>query len=171
MISSNPVHGVITPGGARPRKLTQNQNRSESKRSAVVAACSRSVRSPQSAEWLPRVDVPGETGQPLRMDNFNARAVRPTLKKAGVPWLGFHAPRRGLASNLVELGADPKIAQAILRHANFRSAMNFCIKARPEKTAEAMANLEKAFRARKPSRRRRRQVSGRLVLRARSSDG
>ena len=88
----------------------------------------------------------GETGQPLRMDNFNARVIRPTLKEAGVPWYGWHAMRRGLASNLVELGADPKIAQAILRHANVRTTMDFYIKARPKKTVEAMTNLEKAFK-------------------------
>jgi integrase len=80
------------------------------------------------------------------MDNFNARVIRPTLKAAGIPWHGWHALRRGLASNLVELGADPKIAQAILRHANVRTTLDFYIKARPEKTAAAIANLEDAFK-------------------------
>ena len=93
-------------------------------------------------EWV----FHGETGRPLRTDNFNARAIRPTLKKAEMPWHGWHAMRRGLASNLVELGADPKIAQAILRRANVRTTMDFYIKARPEKTVEAMTNLEKEFR-------------------------
>lgn len=94
-------------------------------------------------EWV----FPGETGEPLRMDNFNARVIRPTLKTAGIGFYsGWHGFRRGLASTLVELGADPKVAQAILRHANVRTTMDFYIKARPEKTAEAMASLEKAFK-------------------------
>jgi hypothetical protein len=69
-----------------------------------------------------------ETGRPLRMDNLNARAIRPTLKKAEILWPGWHAMRRGLASNLIELGADPKIAQAILRRSNVRTTMDFYLK-------------------------------------------
>jgi|SRR5437016_461556 len=88
----------------------------------------------------------GETGEPLRMDNFNARIIRPTLKKAGVPWHGWHAFRRGLASNLRDLGADPKVAQAILRHANVRTTMEFYIKVRLEQRTEAMSKLEAAFK-------------------------
>jgi len=93
-------------------------------------------------EWV----FHGETGEPLRMDNFNARIVRPTLKKAKVPWHGWHAFRRGLASNLQELGADPKVAQAILRHANVRTTLDFYTKVRPEQRTEAMSKLETAFK-------------------------
>lgn len=88
----------------------------------------------------------GETGEPLRMDNFNARVIRPTLKKTQIPWHGWHAFRRGLASNLRDLGADPKIAQAILRHANVRTTLDFYTKVRPEQKAAAMNNLEAAFK-------------------------
>jgi integrase len=93
-------------------------------------------------EWV----FHGETGEPLRMDNFNARIVRPTLKEAKVPWHGWHAFRRGLASNLQELGADPKVAQAILRHANVRTTLDFYTKVRPEQRTEAMSKLETAFK-------------------------
>jgi integrase len=93
-------------------------------------------------EWV----FHGETGEPLRMDNFNARIVRPTLKKAKVPWHGWHAFRRGLASNLQELGADPKVAQAILRHANVRTTLDFYTKVRPEQRTEAMSKLQTAFK-------------------------
>ena len=82
------------------------------------------------------------------MDNFNARVIRPALSAAGVAWYGWHALRRGLASNLVELRVDPKIAQAILRHANVRTTTDFYIKARPEKTAAAMSQLEATFKKR-----------------------
>jgi integrase len=93
-------------------------------------------------EWV----FHGETGEPLRMDNFNARVIRPTLKEANIPWHGWHAFRRGLASNLRDLGADPKVAQAILRHANVRTTLDFYTKVRPEQRTAAMSNLEAAFK-------------------------
>jgi len=93
-------------------------------------------------EWV----FHGETGEPLRMDNFNARVIRPTLKEAKIPWHGWHAFRRGLASNLRDLGADPKVAQAILRHANVRTTLDFYTKVRPEQRTEAMNKLQTAFK-------------------------
>jgi integrase len=93
-------------------------------------------------EWV----FHGETGEPLRMDNFNARVIRPTLEKAEVSWHGWHAFRRGLASNLRDLGADPKVAQAILRHANVRTTLDFYTKVRPEPRTAAMNSLEAAFK-------------------------
>jgi integrase len=93
-------------------------------------------------EWV----FHGETGEPLRMDNFNARVIRPTLKEANIPWHGWHAFRRGLASNLRDLGADAKVAQAILRHANVRTTLDFYTKVRPEQRTSAMNSLEVAFK-------------------------
>ncbi len=93
-------------------------------------------------EWV----FHGETGEPLRMDNFNARVIRPTLKESKIPWHGWHAFRRGLASNLRDLGADAKVAQAILRHANVRTTLDFYTKIRPEQRTAAMNNLETAFK-------------------------
>jgi integrase len=93
-------------------------------------------------EWV----FHGETGQPLCMDNFNARVIRPALKAAGIPWHSWHAFRRGLASNLRDLGADLKIAQAIPRHASVRTTMEFYTKVRPEQKVEAMNKLEDAFK-------------------------
>jgi integrase len=45
-------------------------------------------------------------------------AIRPALAKAGIPWYGLHAFRRGLATNLHELGVADIVIQAILRHSN-----------------------------------------------------
>jgi integrase len=80
------------------------------------------------------------------MDNFNSRVIRPTRKEANIPWHGWHAFRRGLASNLRDLGADPQIAQAILRHANVRTTLDFYTKVRPEQRTAAMSDLEAAFK-------------------------
>jgi len=45
-------------------------------------------------------------------------AIRPALTEAGIPWYGLHAFRRGLATNLHELGVSDIVIQAILRHSN-----------------------------------------------------
>ena len=44
--------------------------------------------------------------------------IRPALGPAGIPWYGLHAFRRGLATNLHELGVSDIVIQAILRHSN-----------------------------------------------------
>jgi integrase len=45
------------------------------------------------------------------------RDVRPVAKSLDIDWYGLHGFRRGIASNLYELGADEKIVQRVLRHA------------------------------------------------------
>jgi integrase len=61
-------------------------------------------------------------GEPRALDYVVREAIRPTLPEAGIPWYGLHAFRRGLATNLHELGVADGIAdvviQAILRHTN-----------------------------------------------------
>jgi hypothetical protein len=44
------------------------------------------------------------------------------------------------------LGAEPKIAQAILRHADVNTTLQFYIKARTAGTTAAMEKLGKAFK-------------------------
>ena len=58
----------------------------------------------------------GGGGLPINLDAYTRRVVLPALKKIGIPWYGWHAFRRGLASNLYALGAQDKIVQRILRH-------------------------------------------------------
>jgi hypothetical protein len=60
--------------------------------------------------------------------------------QAGRP-LGWHAFRRGLATNLHLLGVDDKTIQAILRHLNVGLAMNICVKAVSKSQLNAMATL------------------------------
>jgi integrase len=92
-----------------------------------------------SSEWC----FHGETGQPIRLENLAKRQIIPALKAAGLKW---RALRRGLSTNLVELGVEPKIAQAILRHADVNTTLQFYIKARTEGTTEAMRKLGAAFK-------------------------
>jgi integrase len=44
--------------------------------------------------------------------------IKPALIKAGITWHGWHACRRGLATNLHRLGVPDIVIQAILRHCN-----------------------------------------------------
>ena len=57
------------------------------------------------------------------------------------PWHGWHAFRRGLATNLHALGADDKTIQAILRHSNVGLTMNVYVKSVAESQVNAMDAL------------------------------
>jgi integrase len=58
-----------------------------------------------------------------------------------LPWHGWHAFRRGLATNLHALGVDDKTIQAILRHCNIGLTMNVYIKSVNESQVSAMDAL------------------------------
>jgi integrase len=53
-------------------------------------------------------------GFALQLDNLTRRTIMPAL---GEKWHGWHAFRRGLATNLYGLRVPPKVIQKILRHA------------------------------------------------------
>jgi integrase len=57
-------------------------------------------------------------GEPGARDYVVREAIRPALADAGIPWYGLHAFRRGLATNLHDLGIHDIVIQAILRHSN-----------------------------------------------------
>jgi integrase len=60
-------------------------------------------------------------------------------------WQGWHAFRRGLATNLHRLGVDDKTIQAILRHSNVAVTQACYIKTLPEQSIAAMEKLETAL--------------------------
>ena len=62
--------------------------------------------------------------QPMNLEALAIDVVRPALEKAGLNWHGWHAFRRGLATNLHRLGVSDKVIQKILRHANVTTTMN-----------------------------------------------
>jgi len=53
-------------------------------------------------------------------------------------WHGWHAFRRGLATNLHQLGIADKEIQAILRHSNLGLTMNVYVKSVSESQVSAM---------------------------------
>jgi integrase len=57
-------------------------------------------------------------------------------------WHGWHAFRRGLATNLHDLGVDDKTIQAILRHSNVAVTQACYIKTLPQQSIAAMQKLE-----------------------------
>lgn len=57
-------------------------------------------------------------------------------------WHGWHAFRRGLATNLHDLGVPDKTIQAILRHANVAVTQNSYIKTLDSQSIAAMRQLE-----------------------------
>jgi integrase len=68
--------------------------------------------------------------------------IRPIFEKAGLPWYGWHAFRRGLATNLQRLDVPIKTAQALLRQADFATAADYYVKAVEADSVEAMRKLE-----------------------------
>ena len=75
-------------------------------------------------------------GKPLNLDNLARRVISPVAK-----WHGWHAFRRGLATNLHTLGVDDKTIQAILRHSNVGLTMNVYVKSVSESQVSAMDAL------------------------------
>jgi integrase len=105
----------------------------------------------------------GGTGKPLNLDNLARRVILPAIEKCGVchqskeehkpeghlfeqdkalpKWYGWHAFRRGLATNLHQLGVADKTIQAILRHSNVGLTMNVYVKSVSESQVSAMDSL------------------------------
>ena len=78
---------------------------------------------------------------PMDFINIWRRHIREPLRKAGLPWYGWHAFRRGLASNLSELGISDPVIQQILRHGDVSTTQKFYRKTRRPAVAKAMKKL------------------------------
>jgi integrase len=74
--------------------------------------------------------------------NLADRVIKPVFKANGLKWKGWHAYRRGLATNLHELGVPDIVIQAILRHENVSTTQRSYIKTVPEVVTAAMKRLE-----------------------------
>jgi len=87
----------------------------------------------------------GGTGRPLVLQNVTRRDIHPALKKAKIDWHGWHAFRRGLATNLYSLAVPDKVIQQILRHANVAVTMKHYVKTSTADSRKAMDKLGKVF--------------------------
>jgi integrase len=106
-------------------------------------------------------------GKPLNLDNLARRVIIPTIEKCALrrqpkfehkteghvfqldtslpQWHGWHAFRRGLATNLHRLGVEDKEIQAILRHSDVGLTMNVYVKSVSESQVSAMDVLGAAL--------------------------
>lgn len=106
-------------------------------------------------------------GQPLNLDNLVRRIIIPALSPCAVCkmqedehlpdghafqldkslplWHGWHAFRRGLATNLHTLGVADKDIQGILRHSNIGLTMNVYVKSVNESQVTALDSLSEKF--------------------------
>jgi len=85
---------------------------------------------------------PNTIGGSLDLDNIAERVIKPRLKEHGLTWKGWHAYRRGLATNLHQLGIPDKVIQAILRHEDVRTTQRSYIKTASRDVSNAMKQLE-----------------------------
>ena len=87
-------------------------------------------------------------GGPADLEGMVRKVIRPKLVEAGLPWHGLHAFRRGLATNLHELGIADIVIQAILRHSDVSVTRQAYIKndAVDPRSLAAMEALESAVR-------------------------
>jgi integrase len=84
----------------------------------------------------------GKKGFALHLDNLCRRDMKPVL---GDRWLGWHAFRRGLGTNLFGLGVPAEVAQTILRHANVSTTRTHYIVLESQQAGSAaMQKLETA---------------------------
>jgi integrase len=108
-----------------------------------------------------------EAGKPMDPNNLLQRVILPALNVCGTctkqesehgranhkyernkrlpRWHGWHAFRRGLATNLHALGVDDETIQAILRHSNVAVTQACYIKSLPGQSIAAMGKLESAL--------------------------
>jgi integrase len=79
---------------------------------------------------------------PINADKVGRRVIRPTLRAIRLPWYGWHAFRRGLASNLYAMGAPDKVVQRILRHSKPHVTKEHYIKVFDRTMVEAVERMQ-----------------------------
>ena len=79
---------------------------------------------------------------PINADKVGRRVIRPTLRAISLPWYGWHAFRRGLASNLYAMGAPDKVVQRILRHSKPHVTKEHYIKVFDRTMVEAVERMQ-----------------------------
>ena len=120
----------------------------------------------------PKPDAPifaASGGQALRLNNVLRSAVLPVLNCCGAcrepeyehrgadheyrrdeslpAWHGWHAFRRGLATNLHDLGVDDHTIKAILRHSSVTVTQRSYIKSLPKQSVAAMNTFDSSVAA------------------------
>ena len=79
----------------------------------------------------------------MDFNNLYRRNIMDRLDEAGIDWHGWHAFRRGLASNLSELGVPDHVIQKVLRHGDLGTTQPSYHKTRTKEVSKAMNKLSK----------------------------
>jgi integrase len=95
--------------------------------------------------------------KPLNLNNLLRRVMRPELEKKKIEWRGWHAFRRGLASNLYALKVPDLVIQRIMRHSDVATTQAHYIKTSDDAAIAAMQTLEKTLELNSKKRRARRK--------------
>jgi integrase len=88
---------------------------------------------------------PSPEGKPINLDALAAVVIAPAVTKAGIRWGGWHAFRRGLATNLHRLGVPDKTIQRISRHSNVAVTQGGYIKTADSDAVAAMRRFERSL--------------------------
>jgi len=155
----------VEPHGKRTENAAQPFAHSRGQATGRSAGTAQGPRRKAGATNLPIFQA--GNGQPLNLDNIARRVIAPALSRCQVcrqpeaehkaeghlferdealpEWHGWHAFRRGLATNLHKLGVADKDIQAILRHSNLGLTMNVYVKSVNESQVNAMDSLSETF--------------------------
>ena len=110
------------------------------KRTAILGAYRQSMGNPQAGPMFINED-----GDLLDLDKLGTRLVRPAIRTIGVTWHGWHAFRRGIASNLFSMGVNEKIVQRILRQSKAHVTKERYIEAFDPDVIAAMRKMEETI--------------------------
>lgn len=118
-----------------------------SRSSSVIAQLARLLYSHRCLSGNPAYGLMfvSPVGKPVNLDAVTANVIVPLVTKGGVRWRGWHALRRGLATNLHQLGVSDKTIQRILRHSNVAVTQNCYIKTAGSEVAAAMQQFERSL--------------------------
>jgi integrase len=95
------------------------------------------------------------TGKALNLDMLANRSIVPALRNPEnyassdpklLPWHGYYAFRRGIATLTSSVSRDPMAAKGLLRHTSVSTTLNHYIKDVPQVTENAMNLVEELFK-------------------------
>jgi integrase len=97
---------------------------------------------------LVKMDGPGdlifqslEDGLPMRDNNVLTRHIKPAARKLGLDWVNWQVLRRSYATWLKISGADPKDAQALMRHSRVATTLEIYQQHTPASQHRAVENM------------------------------
>jgi integrase len=110
----------------------------------VIPALAEILDEYRSSMGSPKAGVVFHSGDglPIGVDRVGRRVIRRALEAIRLPWYGWHALRRGLASNLYEIGAPDKVVQRILRHSKPHVTRERYIKVFDHSVLEAVGKVQ-----------------------------